>query len=264
MQAQSNSPFQEVVGLGALKQQWVNAGRGKWVSLAVGVLLVLAAPALGLLAVLLGYNAYNNSGVSRVDNAVIPPLIVGAICFGLGALILLNSWRTWNLAVGLYEHGVAYRRRGPVQQFRWDDIDAVWQAVTKHYTNGVYTGTTHLYTVQTRDGQKAVFNDQFGKSIDQLGRALQQASAERLLPRYWQGLQSGQKLTFGPLGLDRYKLYAGNKELPWNEIKAIKIERGVISVKKDKGWFNWASATVPQIPNFFVFYELVGRFAKVE
>jgi hypothetical protein len=264
MQAQSNSPFQEVVGLGALKQQWVNAGKGKWVSVVVGLLFLGAGPALWLLAALLGYNAYNNSGAARVDNAVVPPLCIGAIAFGIGVLILINSWQTWNLALALYEQGVAYRKRGPVQQFRWDEVEAVWQAVTKHYRNGVYTGTTHIYTVQTRGGQKTVINDQFGRGIDVLGRALQQGTAELLLPRYWQALQSGQKLTFGPLALDREKLYAGKKELPWSEIRAIKIERGNISIKKDKGWFNWASATVPQIPNFFVFYELVGRFAKIE
>jgi len=38
----------------------------------------------------------------------------------------------------------------------------------------------------------------------------------------------------------------------------------LISVKKDKGWFNWATVTVPQIPNFFIFYELIGRFTKIE
>ncbi len=264
MQAKTNSVFHEVIGLGALQQEWANHGKGKWFNLVFGLLCLAAGPALVLLAAFLGYNAYNNSGLSRVDDAVIPPLVIAAIALLVGVIIVYNAWRNWKLAVALYEHGVAYRQRGPVQQFRWDDIEAVWQAVTKHYYNGVYTGTTHIYTVQTKNGQRAVFNDKFGKNIELLGRGLQQGSAERLLPRYWQGLQAGQKLSFGPLALDRDKLYAGKKELPWTEIKAIKIEKGNISIKKDKGWFNWASATVPQIPNFFVFYELVGRFAKIE
>jgi hypothetical protein len=264
MQVQSNSPFQGVVGLGALKREWANTGKGKWFNLVFGLLCLAAAPALGLLAAYLGYNAYNNSGVSRVDNAIIPPLCVGAIALVVGALIVFTTWRNWNLAAALYEQGVAYRARGPVQQVRWDEIEAVWQAVTKHYHNGVYTGTSHSYTVQTKTGQKLTFNDSFGKGIELLGQGLQQGTAERLLPRYWQALQAGQKLTFGPLALDRDKLYADKKELPWTEIKAIKIERGNISIKKDKGWLAWANATVPQIPNFYVFFELMGRFAKIE
>jgi hypothetical protein len=264
MQLKANSPFVDVTGLGALQQEWASHSKGKWFSLVFGGVCLLAAPALGLLSAVLGYNAYTNSGSSRVDDAIIPPLCIGAIALVVGAVIVFSTWQSWNLAAALYEKGIAYRRRGPVQQFRWDEVEAVWQAVTKHYYNGAYTGTSHIYTVQIKGGPRVVFNDQFGKGIDQLGRGLQQGTAELLLPRYWQALQLGQKLSFGPLALDRDKLYAGKKELPWSEIKAIKIERGNISIKKDKGWFNWASATVPQIPNFFVFYELVGRFAKIE
>ena len=261
---QTNSPFQSVTGLGALKQEWAYSSRSRWLNLIFGLGFFLAGPALVLLAVVLGVNAYNNSGSSRVDDAVIAPLCLAVVGFGLGALMLLSVWRSWKLAAALYEHGFAYRNQGPVIQARWDEIDGVWQAVTKHYYKGVYTGTSHIYTVQLKGGRKVVLDDKLGKDIETMGRALHQGTAELLLPRYWQALQMGQKLAFGPLALDRDKLYAGKKELPWSEIKAIKIEKGNISIKKDKGWFAWASATVPQIPNFFVFYELVGRFAKIE
>ncbi len=43
---------------------------------------------------------------------------------------------------------------------RWDQVEAVWQAVTRRYYNGIYTGTTHLYTVRRWDRTKTVFNDQ--------------------------------------------------------------------------------------------------------
>ena len=59
-------------------------------------------------------------------------------------------------------------------------------------------------------------------------------------------------------------MYAGQKALTWGEIKAVKLAQGVLSVKKEGGWFNWTTATVPQIPNFFVFYDLLGRLTKVE
>jgi len=81
--------------------------------------------------------------------------------------------------------------------------------------------------------------------IEQLGNEIVKGSSIALFPRYWQALQSGQRLTFGPLALDKQGLYSGNKSLQWSEIKAIKIQQGVISVKKEGGWFNWASVTVP-------------------
>lgn len=264
MPANTPSPVDSVSGLGARKQTFSPTPGSRRFNLIFGVLCVLAAPALMLLAGVLAFNAYSNSGASRVDNVIGVPLCLAAVAFGLGALILFSTWRGWQRAAALYEHGIAFRERGPVQQFRWDEVEAVWQAVTKHYTNGVYTGTTHIYTVQTKDGRKLVLDDRYGKNMEVIGSALQQGTATLLLPRYWQSLQQGQKLSFGPLALDRDKLYAGKKELLWSEIMAVKIERGNISIKKDKGWFAWANATVPQIPNFFVFYELLGRFAKIE
>ena len=58
---------------------------------------------------------------------------------------------------------------------------------------------------------------------------------------------------------------SGKKELPWAQIPSVKIEKGNISIKKEgKGWFNWAAVSVPQIPNFYIFYEIVGRITKVE
>jgi hypothetical protein len=247
-----------------MQSEFSNRGRGRWANVIIGLVLVGATPLLLLLAAYLGYDAYNTRGLTRVDNAIIPPLCIAVGALGLGAALLVSAWRNWPLAAALYEHGVALNSRKGVRQAAWTDIDAVWQAVTRHYTNGVYTGTTHVYTVRTSAGDKLVFDDRLGKQVEQLGQAIQRGATGTLFPRYAQLLQNGQRLTFGPLALDREKLYAGKKELRWDEIKAIKIEKGNISIKKDKGWLNWASASVPQIPNFFIFYELISRFAKVE
>ena len=85
-----------------------------------------------------------------------------------------------------------------------------------------------------------------------------------LFPRYATAINNGQRVNFGPLGLDREHLYSGNKSLLWSEIKGVKLDRGNISVKKEGGWFSWASVTVPQVPNFFVFYALLRNFTKIE
>ncbi len=262
MVANDNSPFTAVLGLGRLQSQHP-VKKNKWASLIVGLLGVLSAPALGLLALFLGYDAYTRHGLARVDNAVTLPLLLAGAALVIGALALWEAWRRWPVAAALYEDGFAYNQRKGLQQTRWDQVEAVWQNVTKHYYNGIYTGTTHVYTVRTQDQTKFVLDDKLQK-VEDLGRAVQQGASNALFPRYIQALQSGQRLNFGPLGLDREKLYSGNKELPWSEIKAIKVDRGTISVKKEKGWFSWASVTVPQIPNFFIFLEIVSRLTKVE
>jgi len=261
---QSDSPFQSVIGLGALKSEFRNTRRARYVNLVFGLIAIGLGPVLVLVAAWLGYDTYNTRGLTRVDDVIILPLCFAAGAFGVGALLLFNTWRNWGVAAALYENGVALNSRGGVRQAVWHDVEAVWQAVTRHYTNGVYTGTTHAYTLRTNAGEKLVFDDRLGKQVEQLGEGIQRGVTNALYPKYWQALQNGQRLSFGPLAMDREKLYSGKKELRWDEIKAIRIVKGQISVRKDKAWLNWASAAVPAIPNFFIFYDLIGRLTKVE
>jgi hypothetical protein len=263
MQPQDNSPFASVVGLGALKSEHKPKGAGRWIGPIMGLICILIAPATVLFAAWRGYDTYTNYGSSRVLEEVALPLICGGGAFLLGALLLWEAWRNWKLAAALYDYGLAFVDRKGLRQIRWEEMELVWQSVTKHYRNGIYTGTTHLYTIQTRDGSKIALDDKLPK-VEDLGNAILNTTANMLAPQYGQALQNGQRLTFGPLAMDLQGLYSGNKALTWQEIKAVKLERGTLSVKKEKGWFNWTSVTVPQIPNFYVFYHLLGQFAKIE
>jgi len=265
MQTNTISPFQSVMGLGQFKTEYAARGRGRWVSVAFGLLLLAATPVSLLVALYVGYTTMENRGLVKVAAAVIAPLIIALVCLVLGAWILFSVWRNWTLAAAVYENGVALNSRKGVQQMTWADVSAVWQSVTKHYTNGVYTGTTHVYTLQSNTGEKLVFDDRLGKEVETLGQALQNGVSSALYPRYMQALDNGQKITFGPLALDRAKFYSGKKELTWAEIPAVKIEKGIISVKKEgKGWFNWTAVSVPQIPNFYVFITILERLGKLE
>jgi hypothetical protein len=262
MLSNPNSPFRSVVGLGQVKSEHPAKG-SRWVSLVIGIVGLVAAPLAVLIALFLGYEAYSRHGIMRLDNAVVFPSIVAFSALAIGALALVNAWRVWPLAAVLYEDGFALSRRQGLQTIRWNQISWVKQAVTKHYYNGVYTGTTHAYTIETKDKVTIQLGDQL-TGIEELGQAIQRGASNALFPQCVQALQAGQRLTFGPLSLDAENLYSGDKRLPWSEIKAVSINRGTISVKRDKGWFSWASVTVPQIPNFFIFLEIVGRLTKVE
>lgn len=262
----SNNPaFSSVMGLGSLKTEHGPKHGAVRKALTIGFLLALAAAAaLGI--VVYAYYIYTTWGASRLDNEFPAFLILGLVAIGSGGAGLWQAWRAFRqrgLAVAVYEHGVAHHASNTVQQVRWEQVDSIFQNVTRHYYNGIYTGTTHIYTVVTRDKQRLVFDDQL-KNVDQIGGALQQGVSNALYPAYVQAINSGQRVQFGPLGLDRERIYSGNKSLTWAEIKAIKLDRGQIQVKKEGGWFNWSTASVPQIPNFFVFYQLIRNFTKVE
>ncbi len=263
MSSDPNSPFLGVIGLGALKAEYKNSGRRRWIGLIFGVLCLLATPVLLLVTAWVAYQTYNDSGLYKVAGNAAAPLIGALAAFIIGAAVVISAWRNWRLVAALFDNGVAYQSRTGIQQVSWADVTAVWQRVTRHYTNGVYTGTTHVYTIQTNTGQKIVLDDRLGKGIEDLGKAVQRGASNALFPRYYTAVQNGQRLEFGPLAMDNQKLYAGKKELPWSEIKAVRINKGQIAIQKDKGWFNWTSVAVPQVPNFFIFYDLIGRFTKI-
>ncbi len=264
MQTEPQSPFASVIGLGVQKSQHSVNNLNRWGNLVFAGLGLGAAPVLLLFTAYRAWDAYARYvHFDLVFQAAIWPLLGSALAFVVGAFAAWSAWRQWPLTAALYEHGFAFRDRRGVHQARWDQVEAVWQAITKHYRNGVYTGTTHVYTVQPQGGERIVLDDKLA-NVEALGTAIQQSVTRTLWPRYAQAAQSGQRLTFGPLAIDPQGLYSGNKSVRWDEIKAVKLERGIISIKKDGGWFNWASVGVPQIPNFFIFYELLGRYTTVE
>lgn len=259
-----NHPLTEVTGLGAFKS--LHDRKGRMLNLIAAAFFALLG--VGIVAAGVGYSLYEvmSFGSSRWDN-VMPALILGVVVGGLlflvGAWSLFTAIRDWKLTVGLYEQGVGVVTNSGLQMVRWDQVNAIYQQVTRHYTNGVYTGTTHRYTLIGADGKKHILDDRL-KDVEALGNAVQDGVNNALFPRYAQAVNSGQRVDFGPLGLDRQQIYAGKKSLPWSEIKAIKIERGNIAIKKEGGWFNWSAVTVPQVPNFWVFYALIRNFATVE
>ena len=264
MQPDPSSPFASVINLGAFKSGHSPSKRSRWINVIFSGLFLAAGPVLLLVALYLAYDAYNRYGISRVDDSGFwLPLVCSGLAIPLGLYGLFSAWRNWPLAVALYENGFAYNDRKGLTQVHWNNIDAVWQSITKHYRNGIYTGTTYLYTIQTKDQKRVALDNKFVK-IEDLGNAIISGSANVLFPRYVQALQQGQRLTFGPLAIDPNGIYSGNKSLRWDEIKGIRIHQGTVSVKKEGGWFNWATAAVPQIPNFLIFYNLIGRFTKVE
>jgi len=191
----------------------------------------------------------------------------GLYIFG-GILLALGMWSLWagirerGMQVLVFPDGLAYTMRGATEVVRWDDVTEVVQQITKHYTNGVYTGTTHIYTVRRAGKPDLKFNDAL-KNVEQLGTTIQQESYRRLLPRAIATYNAGGILHFGKLSVSQQGLSNGKETLAWSEIKGVKLDKGMISVSKQGKWLNWATANVAQTPNIFVFTALVDSIIGV-
>jgi hypothetical protein len=259
---QSDSTFQSVYDLGSLVSEHPVKRLTLWGGAALGILFT----GIGVASFLFGATTalpQLSSDAARALGSLCIPGLLGVGTLALGGWCLYSAWNNFGQAAAVFERGFAFARAGEARSIPWGDVASVWQSVTKHYTNGIYTGTRHLYTVRLNDDTTYKLNDKF-KDIEALGSAVQKNVTQALYPKFAAALKAGSRIEFGPLAMDYNNLYAGKKEISWNEVQSIRVRGGAVSVKKDKGWFAWTNSSVPQIPNFFVFYALLKNFTTVE
>ncbi len=188
--------------------------------------------------------------------------LVAVALIGLVAFLAYRAYQQRGTHVVVLEKGLARVGGKQTAVIPWDDVQAVWQAVTVHYTNGIKTGTTHVYTAQTKDGQQHRFNDGV-KNVETLGNTIQKEVTARLMPRYVDAYNKGGTLTFGKLTLNKAGLSNGRETIPWGEVQQVTINRGIINVRKAGKWFGWSSQTAAQTPNLFIFLNVIDQIVGV-
>jgi len=132
--------------------------------------------------------------------------------------------------------------------------------VVRNYTNGIYTGTTHTYTLHNNQGDKLVFNDSL-MNVETLYNQIQNHSLNIRYQKLANAYNAGHPVTFGSVVISKQNgLQIGKKVYPWEEIEQVAINKGILSVKKkDGGWFSGASATSGSIPNLHVLLSILDQ-----
>lgn len=218
---------------------------------------------LGVICLLLGL-AFAGGGLaagqsSDGSGSMVILVLIGLFFIAGGIYILLSGviYKGWGVYV--YENGFVFKKGNQAAQpFRWDQIEAAWHSVTRHYRNGIYTGTTHRYRVRRSDGYEVVLNDRFHK-VEELGDLVHNTVTRTKIPQVFAAYNAGQTITFGPLSVSAQGIGNGKSVLPWAEVKDISIQSGYIAVSKAGKWLRWSSQPVSAVPNPFLFIALVRR-----
>jgi len=211
-------------------------------------------------------------GLPFLVAAVVVPFVgawqVAPFLAAVGAVFLWILFRAPNLNPGMaarklyvFEQGFVQIVRSAPVEFRWDAITSVLQSITRRYYNGVYVGTTYLYTVTRADGRVTKLT-QFYDQIGTFGQTLAQEVTAIQLPRAIEALQAGQTVYFGELAVNLGGIAAAGKgSVPWSEIQAVQINKGYVSLRKHGKWLAWSGKPASTIPNLFVFLTLAERLA---
>jgi len=258
--AQIPEGFSEVFGLGGPLAYYPAKKGSRW-GIVIVVLLLFAGTGVALLwGAYNAYTRYLKFGPAIVISSLAGSWILAAVLFIIALGLTWSVYNNWKKAAVVYQSGLAYRDRQGLHSWRWDEINSMTSAVTKHYTNGIYTGTTHIYTLIKKDGEKFVLNDTIGK-IEELAATISKNIFPLLYEEYAQAYNQEKVCLFGPVKLSKADgIQIGKKVYPWNEVEQVAIQKGVLSVKKKGGgWFSGASATASSIPNLQVMLSIIDQ-----
>ena len=237
--------------LGTVQQEY-KATFGRFIVLAVIILVVVL---VFLLA------------VAGASNSLFPLLIGSAIAcvvfIGVMVLVLIRP----RLSVIQCEKGLAiYRGNELVAVVPWDNVAHVQQVVVRHSTDGVPTGTTYRYSIQTTDGRSFSFSNivlsNTLRDVRHLGERIQQATFPLILARTLTALNAGQPVQFGTLSVSQTGLSTKGVTIPWSEVSGARVTNGRIQIQRAGHRFNWANLSVGQTPDALVLIALLNQLTS--
>jgi hypothetical protein len=205
------------------------------------------------------FAAYQKHGPALIDDGLTAPLTIACIMLVLGLAAGRAAYVNWNRAVAVYERGFAFRDRKGVQTWRWEEIISLTGAVTRHYIAGIYTGTTHIFSLINLRSQRLIFTDTYA-NVEELVKAIQDAIYPILYERAARQYNAGQMLVFGPVAISQAGIRIGKNTCPWTDVQQVSIRRGILTVSKNTGgWFSGASASASVIPNPDVLLNIIHQ-----
>jgi hypothetical protein len=258
----TSKAFLPVIGLGRQRSYFPARGWNRWGNLVLSFLLFSGALLAFGFGIYSTYLATRQYGSALIDDKLPAPLGLASILFLLGLWAGWNAYANWSRAVAVYENGFAYHDRNGLQIWRWDEIVSLTSAITRHYINGIYTGTTHRYTAVNSQGRRLILSNSISK-VEELGKTIDENITPRLYAQAAGQYNNGQTIEFGPVTISKTGMDIGKKTYPWEEIKEVSIRQGVLKIsRKNGGWFSKAGVSAAVIPNLrvllAVLHQVVG------
>jgi hypothetical protein len=194
-----------------------------------------------------------------------PGFIIGSVLMiPLGIIGCVAAYYQLGFKVIVHEGGLLQVRRTGERVIPWEDIECVWQQITEHYTNGIYTGTTYTYNLRLRDGSRLKYSNYTVNNVKKLGEIILHETSQVLYPKAMKAYNKGKTVDFGKLGISEDGLSYGSSLLTWDEIEAVRIKKGYIHVRKRDKWLNWCNIPFSTVPNPLVFISLVNQIVGID
>jgi hypothetical protein len=203
-------------------------------------------------------------GPAMIDDKLADPLVFASILLMAGSLAGWNTYNLWNKGVMVFETGFTWRDRKGIQVWRWEELVSITSAITRHYTIGIYTGTTRVYTLYLRRHQCLRLSDCFSR-VEQLAQELDRNTFPLLYGSSAECYNAGQTVTFGPLAINTEGMVIGKTAYPWTQVKEVSIHHGFLKIfGKEAGGFGGANVPVATIPNVRVLLAIIHQIVGLK
>ena len=256
--------FHSVIGLGTLRGWFPVRKWNRWGSLVFFFLFLAGAVLIFLFGIYQAILATRLHGPAMIDDKLAAPLLIALMLFAFGLLAGWNAFANWNKGAASYERGFAYHDRKGLQVWRWEEVASLTSAITRQYTSGIYTSTTHRYTIINRQNARLVLSDSIAK-VEQLAKEIDGNIFPLLYGPAAGQYNTGQTLAFGPVAISKVGLVIGKKTYPWLDVKEISIHQGILKIsRKEAGWFSGASVAAAAIPNLRVLLAIIHQVVGIK
>ncbi len=197
----------------------------------------------------------------------------GAVAVGIGALLGLGAWWALGTVFRCHENGVMRRTRRGALEVRYRDVNAFTYKAVRHFTNGVYTGTSlnlEFVSLPQLGSERIAWGARSNGLDDELDK-LRDHISKVIAMRMASELEEGKPVRWTP----NLKLYPdgiefrppgmfGRKEaerVPFSEVENFALEQGYFHL-----WVRGRGKSVMREPvsepNFFPGFLLLSSIAK--
>lgn len=163
---------------------------------------------------------------------------ISLVFLAIAAYRIIIWYGQKDLKAGIYREGFTLEKDGRKDTVYWSDVEYVKEDWLKQ----VYQGIIHIYRhkveIYRSNGEKLEMDRSLDK-IEQVGRLIQLAVADALLPATIERLAAGQFCDFGNFTISRQGIDHKNKNfLSWQEIHSLEVGtmgQTIVKIRKVNG-----------------------------
>lgn len=229
--------------LGAFEREYSASAQGHNQVL-TGTILLLMILGIGSFALTHSKPGQAGMGVALVGS------LVGAL-----AVYIYAGARKLRRWVRFHTNGLILQDGGEMAAIRWEDIVSLTGLLPVSFRGApVHLGGPMQITL--RDGRRFRLAAGY-QDLDVLASLLHEKVLTRLLPPAREALQRGERLSLGPVQVDRAGLHINEKSLSWSECQGVSFTADDLQILQAGGRRPWQSLKIAQLPNANLFLHLL-------